>query len=91
MAASRKRSSRCPASPESASSESPTSSRGERLVALYTGEAEASVLTAALQASELPKLWQPKPADLRRLTDLPTQGTGKLDLRRAKAIAAGAG
>jgi acyl-[acyl-carrier-protein]-phospholipid O-acyltransferase/long-chain-fatty-acid--[acyl-carrier-protein] ligase len=69
----------------------PDESRGERLVALYTGEAEAASLAAALSASALPKLWQPKPADLRRLADLPTLGTGKLDLRRAKAIAAGAG
>ena len=69
----------------------PDESRGERLVALYTGEAEASALAAALSASTLPKLWQPKPADLRRIGELPTLGTGKLDLRRAKAIAAGAG
>lgn len=67
----------------------PDESRGERLVALYTGEAEPAELSAALAASALPKLWQPKPADIRRIGELPTLGTGKLDLKRAKAIAAG--
>ena len=66
----------------------PDASRGERLVALYTGEAEASALAAALAACALPKLWLPKPADLRRVAELPTLGTGKVDLRRVKDLAA---
>jgi acyl-[acyl-carrier-protein]-phospholipid O-acyltransferase/long-chain-fatty-acid--[acyl-carrier-protein] ligase len=69
----------------------PDEARGERLVALYTGEAEPGAVAAALAASELPKLWQPKPTDIRHIGELPTLGTGKVDLRKAKAIAAGAG
>ncbi len=68
----------------------PDETRGERLVVLYTGEAETATVAAALAASPLPKLWQPKPADIRRIGELPMLGTGKLDLRKARAIAAGA-
>jgi acyl-[acyl-carrier-protein]-phospholipid O-acyltransferase/long-chain-fatty-acid--[acyl-carrier-protein] ligase len=68
----------------------PDESRGERLVALYTGEAEPRALVAALAASPLPKLWQPKAADIRKIGELPTLGSGKLDLRRIRALAAGA-
>lgn len=69
----------------------PDEARGERLVALYTGEAEPSALLTALATSPLPKLWQPKATDIRKIGAMPTLGSGKLDLRRIRALAMGTG
>jgi len=38
--------------------------------------------------SSLPKLWIPKREDIRFVESIPTLGTGKLDLRAVRALAA---
>ena len=68
----------------------PDAQKGERLVAFYiANEAMASQLVwDGLAQSELPKIWIPKAADLRRIEALPVLGSGKVDLRAVKALAA---
>jgi len=68
----------------------PDAQRGERLVAFYiASEAMAPQLVwQALSESDLPKLWLPKANDLRRIDSLPVLGSGKVDLRAVKALAA---
>jgi len=43
-----------------------------------------------LAKSDLPPLWKPRPDQFVHVESLPYLGTGKLDLRRLKEIAAGA-
>ena len=63
--------------------------KGERLVAFYTDpDVTAQALWEGLSASELPQLWIPKREDLRFVEAIPTLGTGKVDLRRVKELAA---
>lgn len=63
--------------------------KGERLVALYTQrEIKPEDLWKQLTQSELPKLWIPKREDFYQIDEIPTLGTGKVDLRQVKAIAA---
>ena len=35
----------------------------------------------------MPKLWIPKQSSIHRVDELPTLGTGKLDLRKVRAMA----
>jgi acyl-[acyl-carrier-protein]-phospholipid O-acyltransferase / long-chain-fatty-acid--[acyl-carrier-protein] ligase len=66
----------------------PDEDRGERLVALYEGSKFSAAEVATLLGDcDLPKLWLPKRDALFSVEALPTLGTGKLDLRRAKAMA----
>jgi acyl-[acyl-carrier-protein]-phospholipid O-acyltransferase/long-chain-fatty-acid--[acyl-carrier-protein] ligase len=66
----------------------PDEQRGERLVVLYTNRAvTAAELWQKLSASELPKLWVPKREDIHCVDAIPTLGTGKVDLRGARALA----
>jgi acyl-[acyl-carrier-protein]-phospholipid O-acyltransferase/long-chain-fatty-acid--[acyl-carrier-protein] ligase len=66
----------------------PDAQKGERLVALYTGNGAApGDLWQALSASELPRLWLPKAQNLYRVESLPLLATGKADLRRARQMA----
>jgi acyl-[acyl-carrier-protein]-phospholipid O-acyltransferase/long-chain-fatty-acid--[acyl-carrier-protein] ligase len=69
----------------------PDADRGERLFGLYVSDQDLAPETVwqGLSDSGLPKLWIPKPRDLKRIDALPTLGTGKLDMRRLKQIAAG--
>lgn len=63
--------------------------RGERLVALYVhAELEPTQLWRHLSESELPKLWIPKREDIVRVEAIPTLGTGKIDLRAVREMAA---
>jgi acyl-[acyl-carrier-protein]-phospholipid O-acyltransferase / long-chain-fatty-acid--[acyl-carrier-protein] ligase len=63
--------------------------RGERLVAFHTDPtATPQALWDQLGASGLPKLWIPKREDLRYLESIPTLGTGKIDLRAVRQLAA---
>ena len=39
--------------------------------------------------TELPRLWLPKREDLRPIDAIPTLGTGKVDLRAVRRLAAG--
>ena len=66
----------------------PDPARGERLVAFYTrADVTPDQLWSQLRESELPQLWVPKKDDLVRIAEIPTLGTGKVDLRALKAMA----
>jgi acyl-[acyl-carrier-protein]-phospholipid O-acyltransferase/long-chain-fatty-acid--[acyl-carrier-protein] ligase len=63
--------------------------KGERLVAFAAAPGLSSQeIWQALQSTPLPKLWIPKAADIRTIDRLPVLGTGKLDLRAIKRLAA---
>ncbi len=66
----------------------PDDQRGERLAVLYT-QPETTPLQVwqCLSESTLPRLWIPKRENIYVVDDIPTLGTGKLDLRGAKAKA----
>jgi acyl-[acyl-carrier-protein]-phospholipid O-acyltransferase / long-chain-fatty-acid--[acyl-carrier-protein] ligase len=66
----------------------PDESRGERLVAFYTGSSTTpEELWARLGGSDLPKLWIPKQENLYQIDAIPSLGTGKTDLRKVRALA----
>jgi acyl-[acyl-carrier-protein]-phospholipid O-acyltransferase/long-chain-fatty-acid--[acyl-carrier-protein] ligase len=68
----------------------PDDARGERLVAFYARpDVEPGVLWERLCRSGLPKLWLPRRDALVPIAEIPTLGTGKVDLRRLRDIAAG--
>lgn len=67
----------------------PDPARGERLVLLHAHARLApEAWLAELRAEELPNLFRPRAADFTALAELPRLATGKLDLVRARAIAA---
>jgi acyl-[acyl-carrier-protein]-phospholipid O-acyltransferase/long-chain-fatty-acid--[acyl-carrier-protein] ligase len=62
--------------------------RGERLVAFVARDGmTAPEIWQQLMASGLPKIWIPKPDDIRLVESLPMLGTGKVDLRALRQIA----
>jgi acyl-[acyl-carrier-protein]-phospholipid O-acyltransferase/long-chain-fatty-acid--[acyl-carrier-protein] ligase len=66
----------------------PDERRGERLAMLYTSSAlEPAEIWKKLGETELPKLWIPKLSSIHRVDELPTLGTGKLDLRKVRVLA----
>jgi acyl-[acyl-carrier-protein]-phospholipid O-acyltransferase / long-chain-fatty-acid--[acyl-carrier-protein] ligase len=66
----------------------PDSARGERLVAFYTrADVSPDQLWDQLRDTELPQLWVPKREHLIQISEIPTLGTGKVDLRRLREIA----
>jgi acyl-[acyl-carrier-protein]-phospholipid O-acyltransferase/long-chain-fatty-acid--[acyl-carrier-protein] ligase len=66
----------------------PDPQRGEQLVVLYAGaELKPQELWEKLNQTDLPKLWLPKRDHLIPVESLPVLGTGKLDLRRVRAVA----
>jgi len=66
----------------------PDDQRGERLAVLYTQpETLAGHLWQRLSETDLPRLWIPKRENMYLVDAIPTLGTGKLDLRGAKAKA----
>jgi acyl-[acyl-carrier-protein]-phospholipid O-acyltransferase/long-chain-fatty-acid--[acyl-carrier-protein] ligase len=66
----------------------PDERKGERIAVLYTAAAVSDAeVWQRLAATDLPKLWLPKREDIHRVDTLPTLGTGKLDLRGARALA----
>jgi acyl-[acyl-carrier-protein]-phospholipid O-acyltransferase/long-chain-fatty-acid--[acyl-carrier-protein] ligase len=66
----------------------PDERRGERLAILYTTPPlEPGEIWKKLGETELPKLWIPKQSSIHRVDELPTLGTGKLDLRKVRAMA----
>ena len=70
----------------------PDDARGERLVAFFTDPAVgAAELWERLCRTELPRLWIPKREDLRYVDAIPSLGTGKVDLRAVRQLAAAAG
>jgi acyl-[acyl-carrier-protein]-phospholipid O-acyltransferase / long-chain-fatty-acid--[acyl-carrier-protein] ligase len=67
----------------------PDASRGERLVAFHTRpDVSAETLWERLGQTDLPKLWLPRRDSLFQIEAIPTLGTGKVDLRRLRQLAA---
>jgi acyl-[acyl-carrier-protein]-phospholipid O-acyltransferase/long-chain-fatty-acid--[acyl-carrier-protein] ligase len=67
----------------------PDPSRGERLVAFYTRQdVTPEWLWEQLCATDLPRLWLPKRECLVPIDAIPALGTGKVDLRRLRQLAA---
>jgi acyl-[acyl-carrier-protein]-phospholipid O-acyltransferase/long-chain-fatty-acid--[acyl-carrier-protein] ligase len=63
--------------------------KGERIVVLTTLSLdECETVTRKLAQSDLPALWKPKPNHFFHTDSLPTLGTGKMDLRGIKTLAA---
>ncbi len=67
----------------------PDAKRGERLVVLHTDLPMApEAICRKLPETGLPALWIPAAEDFRRVDAIPVLGTGKLDLKRVKDLAA---
>jgi acyl-[acyl-carrier-protein]-phospholipid O-acyltransferase/long-chain-fatty-acid--[acyl-carrier-protein] ligase len=67
----------------------PDDTKGERLVAFYTDPGVTpQQVWELLSTTSMPKLWLPKRDDLRFIEAVPTLGTGKVDLRSVREIAA---
>ena len=66
----------------------PDAARGERLVAFYTKpDISPEDVWERLSNTELPKLFIPKREDVIHIAEIPTLGTGKVDLRGLKQLA----
>jgi acyl-[acyl-carrier-protein]-phospholipid O-acyltransferase/long-chain-fatty-acid--[acyl-carrier-protein] ligase len=66
----------------------PDEQKGERLVVLYTLQSiTPEALWESLNQTDLPRLWLPKRENIYCVDSLPMLGSGKADLRKAKAIA----
>ena len=66
----------------------PDEHRGERLVVLYVKRGVTpDEVWGQLAQTDLPKLWLPKRENLYAIESIPTLSTGKVDLRKVKAIA----
>jgi acyl-[acyl-carrier-protein]-phospholipid O-acyltransferase/long-chain-fatty-acid--[acyl-carrier-protein] ligase len=67
----------------------PDPKRGERLCVLYTELGmPVEEVQRRLQAGALPRLWIPAPDDFLAVEAIPILGTGKVDLRRLRELAA---
>jgi acyl-[acyl-carrier-protein]-phospholipid O-acyltransferase/long-chain-fatty-acid--[acyl-carrier-protein] ligase len=67
----------------------PDAQKGERLVAFYAQNGvTADQLWQRLNSSELPKLWIPKKENLYWIESIPLLGSGKVDLKKVKMMAA---
>jgi acyl-[acyl-carrier-protein]-phospholipid O-acyltransferase / long-chain-fatty-acid--[acyl-carrier-protein] ligase len=67
----------------------PDERKGERLIVLHTlPEERLQECLAQLGKSDLPALWRPRADQFVHVDSLPYLGTGKIDLRRLKEIAA---
>jgi len=67
----------------------PDETRGERLVAFYTDRSLAPAdVWEQLCRTDLPRLWLPKREDIRLIDAIPSLGTGKVDLRAVRQLAA---
>lgn len=72
-------------------SSAPDAKKGEKLVVLTTPEMkmEPSAIIAELRSNgDMPNLWIPKASDFIEVKKLPLLGSGKLDLKKLKAMAA---
>ena len=68
---------------------SPDGRKGEKLLVLYTPIGLAvEELLRRLRDQNLPPLWTPRKENCFPLDELPLLGSGKLDLKRIKTIAA---
>ncbi|MEM7203149.1 MAG: acyl-[ACP]--phospholipid O-acyltransferase [Planctomycetota bacterium] len=67
----------------------PDERKGERLIVLHTtSPARLPEILQRLDQMGLPKIYLPKPDQFLRIEELPILGTGKLDLRALKRLAA---
>ncbi len=67
----------------------PDPKKGERIVVLHTlPEAKLADVLEKLSASDLPALWKPKANQFVHVEAIPILGTGKMDLRGIKTLAA---
>lgn len=68
----------------------PDDKKGERLIVFHTQSDEEVATTREKLAAvdDIPNLWKPKPDQFIRVEELPYLGSGKLDLKRLKAMAA---
>jgi acyl-[acyl-carrier-protein]-phospholipid O-acyltransferase/long-chain-fatty-acid--[acyl-carrier-protein] ligase len=67
----------------------PDGKKGERLIVLHTlDEAKLQEVLACFAKVDLPPLWKPRPAQFMKIEAIPYLGTGKLDLRKIKEMAA---
>src|SRR5581483_5062391 len=68
----------------------PDEKKGERIVVLHTlSEEDLAPVLARLAETDLPALWKPKKDQFFHVDAIPYLGTGKLDLRALKTMAAG--
>jgi acyl-[acyl-carrier-protein]-phospholipid O-acyltransferase / long-chain-fatty-acid--[acyl-carrier-protein] ligase len=66
----------------------PDEQRGEKLIAFYAQNGVTKEeLWERLNQSELPKLWIPKRENLHLIDSIPLLGSGKVDLKKVKALA----
>ncbi|MEO1863856.1 MAG: AMP-binding protein, partial [Verrucomicrobiia bacterium] len=68
----------------------PDERKGERLVVLYQNLDESAVQSVAekMTATDLPNIWKPRSDQFFKVEALPYLGTGKLDLKQIKTLAA---
>jgi acyl-[acyl-carrier-protein]-phospholipid O-acyltransferase/long-chain-fatty-acid--[acyl-carrier-protein] ligase len=67
----------------------PDAARGERLVVFHTRQdVTADALWEQLSQTDLPRLWLPRRENIHYIEAIPTLGTGKVDLRRLRQLAA---
>jgi acyl-[acyl-carrier-protein]-phospholipid O-acyltransferase / long-chain-fatty-acid--[acyl-carrier-protein] ligase len=67
----------------------PDPKKGERIVVLHTlPEAKLAEVLTKLAGCDLPPLWKPKASQFLHVDAIPILGTGKMDLRGMKAMAA---
>jgi acyl-[acyl-carrier-protein]-phospholipid O-acyltransferase/long-chain-fatty-acid--[acyl-carrier-protein] ligase len=67
----------------------PDEKKGERLVVLHKlSDTDLAIVLEKFTASDLPNLWKPKADAFHRVENFPLLGTGKLDLRGVKELAA---
>lgn len=68
----------------------PDEKKGERIVVVYTlAEQKLPPVLEKFAQCDLPTLWKPRPNLFFHVDALPVLGTGKIDLRGVKALAAG--
>lgn len=66
----------------------PDKRKGEQLVVLYTPEAgDIENLHEAVKKADIPNLWKPKKDNYVAVDEIPTLGSGKVDLKGLKEIA----
>ena len=67
----------------------PDEKKGERLVVLHKlPDEKLAACLEKLAQSDLPNLWKPRADQFFRVEQFPLLGTGKLDLRKVKELAA---
>lgn len=67
----------------------PDEKKGERIIVVHTlPEAKLAPVLEKLAECDLPALWKPKPRQFVHVDAIPTLGTGKMDLRGIRNLAA---